>query len=506
MSNSPVPPESHRSPDIATLFRDAVQAHQAGRLGQAERGYLKVVEIDPRHAEAIHYLGVLAYQANDFRDAVRIIAESLAITPSNPAAWSNFGLALERLARFDEAIASYDRALALKPEYPEALYNRGNALRELGRLEESLASYDQALAQRAGLVETLVNRGRTLAELGRLEDALDSYDRALALAPHLPAAQLNAAVTRLALGDFERGLPLYEARWSEAQLQAAARIFTAPQWDGVEPVSGATILLHAEQGLGDTLQFCRYATVLAAQGARVILEVQPPLVSLLQTLAGVAAVVARGAELPEFDLHCPLLSLPLACGTTLGSIPAAVPYLHADPARVTRWRERLDGRRPGLRIGLISSGNPQYNKDRNRSVPLARFEPLFTVDRDFISLQKEFREEERDVLRRRADRIRSFADELSDFTETAALIDCMDLVIAVDTAGAHLAGALGKPLWLLLPFAPDWRWLRDRTDSPWYPTARLFRQPARGDWDSVISAIGDALAGWHPPAAAGLSR
>jgi hypothetical protein len=232
----------------------------------------------------------------------------------------------------------------------------------------------------------------------------------------------------------------------------------------------------------------------------VILEVQPSLVTLMRSLDGVAAVLARGDALPEFDLHCPLLSLPLACGTRLETIPASPAYLRAEPQRVAAWRARLDARpqaEPGPRIGLICSGNPQYNKDRQRSVPLARFEALFAPGRDFVSLQKEFREEDREVLRRRADRMRSFADEIGDFADTAALIDCMDLVIAVDTAGAHLAAALGKPLWLLLPFAADWRWLRGRTDSPWYPTARLFRQPRRGDWDSVLAAVGAALDEWR---------
>lgn len=485
------------SPEVVARFKEAVALHQSGRLGAAEAAYRQIIELDPTHAEAIHHLGVIAYQAGHYQDALRIIRDSLRLNPRNPGALSNYGLALERVQRFEEALAAYDRALELKPAYPEALYNRGNALRELDRLEEALASYDKALIHRPKYVEAHVNRGRTLADLGRLQEALSAYDRALALAPDLAAAQLNQAVARLALGDFPQGLPQYEARWFDEQLAGVARTFMAPQWDGFESVAGSTILLHAEQGLGDTIQFCRYAPLLAAQGARVILEVQPALVSLMQTLEGVDKVLAQGESLPEFDLHCPLLSLPLAFGTTLETIPAEVPYLRPDPARVAIWQARI-GSRPraaGRHIGLISSGNPRYNKDRSRSVPLHQLEPLLTCDCDFVSLQKEFREEERDVLRRRADRIRSFAEELTDFAETAALIACLDLVIAVDTAGAHLAGALGKPLWLLLPYAPDWRWLRDRTDSPWYPTARLFRQPQRGDWESVVAELAAALRG-----------
>jgi Flp pilus assembly protein TadD len=481
---------------LAGLCARAVALHQQGQLGAAERLFIEIVERDPRHADAIHHLGILAFQAGDFHDAVSIIRDSLAVNPRNAAAWSNLGLALERSGRAEQALVAYDRALALKPAYPEAHYNRGNALRELDRLEEALASYDAALAHRRDYLEAQVNRGRTLRDLGRLAEAVAAYDAALRLRPGFPPAELNQAFARLALGDFARGLPQFEARWHDGQLAGATRTFPVPLWDGREPLDGTTILVHAEQGLGDTLQFCRYVPVLAGRGARVVLEAQGPLVGLLRGLGGASAVVARGEPLPGADFHCPLLSLPLACGTTVDTIPREVPYLSAPAERVRHWESRLGPRRHsarGLRIGVAWSGNAAYRNDRQRSLPLAALGPLFGADADIVSLQDHLREEDKAAFRANADRIRSFAEDLTDFTETAALASCMDLVVTADTAAAHLAGALGRRAWIMLPFAADWRWLDGRTDSPWYPAARLFRQPRRGDWAAVAGAVRAAL-------------
>lgn len=486
---------------VAARFARAVALHRQGRPAAAERLLIGIVEEDPRHAGAIHHLGILAFQAGDFHDAASIIRDALAIDPRNAAAWSNFGLALERTGRPGQAVGAYDRALALKPAYPEAHYNRGNALRELERLDEALQSYDEALRHRPDYLEAHVNRGRTLRDLGRLAEAVAAYDEALRLRPGFPPAELNQAFARLALGDFARGLPQFEARWQEGQLAGAARTFPAPLWDGAESLAGATILVHAEQGMGDTLQFCRYVPLLAARGARVVLEAQPPLTGLLRGLPGAAAVVARGEALPEADFHCPLLSLPLAFGTTLATIPVGVPYLAAAPDRVRHWEARLGPRRHsarGHRVGLAWSGNAAYRNDRRRSMPLEALVPLFGADVDLVSVQDHVREDDRPVFRANADRMRSFADELTDFTETAALAACMDVVVTVDTAAAHLAGAIGRPLWLMLPFAADWRWLTGRADSPWYPTARLFRQPRQGDWGAVVAAVRAALDAAEP--------
>lgn len=483
--------------DLAERFRRAVELQRAGRLGAAERIFLDILEADPRHADAIHHLGVLAFQAGDFADAASVIHDSLVLKPGNAGAWSNLGLALERLERPAEALVAYDRALSLKAAYPEAHFNRGNALRELDRLEEALAAYDAAVAERPGFAEAHVNRGRTLRDLGRLAEAVSAYDAALGLQPGLPTALLNQSFALLAQGDFARGLPQFEARWQQAQLAAAAREWSCPRWDGTQPLAGATVLVHAEQGLGDTLQFCRYARLLAQRGARVILEVQPALAGLLGDVAGVAGVVPRGAGLPGADFHCPLLSLPLALGTTVDAIPGEVPYLAASPRQVAAWQERLGPRRHsprGLRIGLAWSGNPAYLNDRQRSMALDTLMPLWGADAELVVLHERLREADLATFRANADRLRSFFDELTDFTATAALVQCMDLVVTVDTAAAHLAGALGKPTWILLPFAADWRWLTGRNDTPWYPTARLFRQSRRGDWGGVVADVAAALA------------
>jgi len=296
----------------------------------------------------------------------------------------------------------------------------------------------------------------------------------------------------LSLGDFAAGWPAYEARWQVGWLATQRRSFAAPRWRGSEALAGKTILLHAEQGLGDTLQFVRYAPLLAARGADVVLEVQAPLVRLLSGLRGVAAVVARQAPLPRYDFHCPLLSLPLACGTTLQTIPAEVPYVAPADADVAVWRARLPQGRP--RIGLAWSGERSHDNDFNRSMRLATLLPLLDLpDVAFVSLQHEVRAEDAALLHGRSDVVQ-IGPSFQDFADTAAAIAALDAVIAVDTAVAHLAGAMNAPLFLLLPFAADFRWLRERTDSPWYPSARLYRQPRFGEWDSAVTVLRQELA------------
>jgi hypothetical protein len=324
--------------------------------------------------------------------------------------------------------------------------------------------------------------------LGRLDEARASFDRAVGIRPDFAQARWNRAQAMLLAGDFAQGWREHEWRLkAHPELQ---RAFAQPLWLGEVPLDGKTILLHAEQGLGDTLQFCRYAPLVAARGGRVVLEVQKPLVDLMRDLPGVAAVVARGEPLPDFDLHCPLLSLPLAFGTRLDTIPAQMPYLGAPAERAAGWEARLT-KRP--RIGLVWSGNAGHKRDRARSIPLYALMPVFDLDAaTFVSLQKEARAADAAVLKQTAKLI-DVGAELETFADTAALIRQLDLVIAVDTSVAHLAGALGKPLWLLLPAAPDWRWLAGREDSPWYPTARLFRQTVTRAWGPVVARVRAAL-------------
>jgi hypothetical protein len=372
-------------------------------------------------------------------------------------------------------------------------------LQELRRFDEALASYDRSLVLRPGFAEAHSNRGNALQELRRFDQALTSYDRALTLKPNLADGHFNAAVCRLLLGDFARGWQQLEWRWDTAQLRTVKRHFPQPLWTGGNDVAGKTILLHAEQGFGDTIQFCRYVPRVAEQAGHVILEVQQPLRGLMSTLSGAAQIVSRGEALPAFDLHCPLLSLPLAFGTRLETIPSRTPYLSAPPEKTSAWRDRL-GNRERPRVGLVWAGDPRKSLpganriDRQRSLQFDQLAPVLQVrDCEFYSLQKG--DDALGQLHRSAldHRVIDWSADFHDFSDTAALIENLDLIIAVDTAVAHLAGALGKPLWLINRHNTCWRWLLDRDDSPWYPTARLFRQDATREWDSVMARVQAAL-------------
>jgi Tfp pilus assembly protein PilF len=470
--------------DVDSMLREAVALHRAGRFAEAEPLYLALLREDPHHFDAMHLLGVVRQQQGRHADAVDLIGRALALRPNDPAALSNRGLSLSALGRAHEALASCDQALRLKPDYADAHNNRGLALAALRRPAEALKSYEAALALAPSHIDALNNRGIALFDFNRRDEALTCFDRVLALEPDHAHAHWNKAQVLLLAGDFARGW--IEHEWRFASNPVLGRSFAQPFWHGDTSIEGKTILLHAEQGLGDTIQFCRYAPMVAAHGARVVLEVQRPLVELMRTLDGPADVVARGDALPAFDLHCPLLSLPLAFGTEFATIPARTPYLTA-PAR--DWDSRLGVKRP--RIGLVWSGNPGHKRDAARSIPFYALMPVLDADATFVSLQKDVRSSDAAVLKQT--KIVDVADELSTFADTASLIAGLDLVISVDTSVAHLAGALGKPLWLLLPQVPDWRWLMDRDDSPWYPTARLFRQDATRAWGPVVARVRDAL-------------
>ena len=405
---------------------------------------------------------------------------------------SNRGNALYELKRFEEALASCDRALTLRPDYAEALLNRGAILHELKRFDEALASYDRVLMLRPDYADAFRNRGWTLNELKRFEEALASYDRALLLRPDYAEAHFNEACCRMLTGDFGRGWEKNEWRWETGQARNTKRNFAQPLWVGSNEITGKTILLHAEQGFGDTIQFCRYVPLVAQRAARVIVEVQRPLHGLMCTLPGATQIVSRGDPLPDFDMHCPLFSLPLAFGTRLETIPSRVPYLTPSGAHLEKWKQRLPAS-GGARVGISWAGNPKFRTDFNRSIGLRPLLPLLAqTDVQFFGLQKDLREGDREILRQRP-QIVHLGDEIESFDDTAAIISLMDLVISSDTSIVHLAGALGKPVWILLQFVPDWRWLLDREDSPWYPTARLFRQDDTREWGNVIERVHAAL-------------
>lgn len=462
-----------------------------GLLDEAVESYRRAIGQDPAFADAHFNLGTLLLRMNRAAEAVLAFDAAIALRPDNLDAWVNKGNALRDLGKNDEAVRAYDQAIAFAPHRPEAFNNKAAAFLEMGQVEAALDCFERAIAMDPQASTYHLGKAGALRKLGRLDDALASFDRAIALAPQDVDAHSSRSLCRLLQGDLRQGFEEYEWRWQSADLADSRPSYPQPLWLGRESIAGKRILLRWEQGLGDTIQFARYAALLGERGAHVILVVQPPLLPLFQRLAGGGELLAEGAPLPPFDLHCPLLSLPLALGTDLNSIPSAPRYIFADPDKVAAWARRLGPqRRP--RIGLAWSGRPEHRHDGSRSIALETLLSAFPGGFELVVLQKEIREADQRVLDSRPE-IRHFASDLVDFSDTAALCECMDLVVSVDTSIAHLAGALGKPLWVLLPFLPDWRWLMARSDSPWYPSARLFRQPRPDAWSNVLAALRQRL-------------
>ncbi len=514
-------------PDHAkALHNRGLSLHQLRNFEQALASYNKALAIPPAYAEAMYSRGTTLKELKRYDEALESYDGALVIQPNNADAHINRGNVLKALKRFDEALASYDRALASRPNYVEALsnrglvlhetksfeqalkcydqalavqpdhaevlYNCGNTLRELNRFEEALAYYDKALASRPDFAGALFNRGLTLHDLGRFEEALLDYSQASAAKPDLVDVHFNEAICRLLIGDFDRGWEKYEWRWQSNQTGATKRNFVQPMWLGHDDIADKTILLHTEQGFGDTIQFCRYVRLVAEKTPNVFLEVQPPLKRLLSGVKGARIVLARGEPLPHFDMHCPLLSLPRVFATRLETIPADEPYLSASTTHSKKWGLKLLKSR-SIRVGINWAGNPNFRGDPNRSIGLSPMLPLLSCHGvKFFSIQKDLRVGDLEVLRDNP-HITHLGEQIETFEDTAAIISSLDLVISSDTSVAHLAGALGKPVWILLQYVPDWRWLLEREDSPWYRTARLFRQDETRAWGGVIARVRDAL-------------
>ncbi len=463
------------------------------RHAEALASYDRALALAPGLAPAHYNRGGLLATLDRNDEALPNLDRALAANPDNVPALNNRGAVLFRLRRYEEAVASYDRALALCPDYAEARSNRGAALTELGRCEQALEDFAHALRLVPNFVDALYNRGNALLALARVEEALRSYAAALALAPEDPDANFNDALARLCVGDFRDGWRKYKYRWDRRRNAVVRPVFDRPMWRGEKPLHGKTVLLVGEQGMGDVIQFVRYAPLVAALGARVLLRVHPSLTDLMATVPGISRVIADGALLPDFDLYCPLMSLPEAFATELATIPASVPYIRPQPDRIATWQRRLpqNGR---LRVGICWAGSAEHMNDRNRSIPLERFAAILSVPGiDFVSVQKEVSEAQAAILR--AHGANQLGQEFTDFSDTAAVVAMLDLVIAADTSVAHLAGAMAKAVGLLVPFAPDFRWMLDRTDTPWYPTMRLFRQSAIGDWSGPLERLRQELAG-----------
>jgi tetratricopeptide (TPR) repeat protein len=519
-----------RAPADAVLyFAMGAAAAMLGKTCEAKAAYFKALQCRPKFAEVHLSLGNLLYNEGDFAGAAAGYARAIAARPEYGKAHCNLGNALSALGQYAEAAACYERALALDPDAVAARHNLGNALlhrrdyrraeecfREVLRLApcgaehhnslgnallqqrrdvEAEACYARALQLEPEYAAAHINLANTLLQLGRAEEMKLHYRRGVELDPTSAGGQYNLALACLREGNYREGWQRHESRWDFRELHLPRRGFAQPQWRG-EALDGAAILLHAEQGLGDTLQFARYVPLVAKRGGRVVLEVQPPLRRLLLGLGGAVRVLARGDPLPAFAWQCPLMSLPVAFDTTLESIPSAAPYLQADAAAVSAAWQRFPRRGETLRVGLAWAGNPRHKSDQQRSITLEQLAPLADVRvsdvRGAVFFSLQFGPAAAQIAQARFPLVDA-CSRSQDFAATAAVAATMDLVISVDTSVAHLAGAMGLPVWVMLPHLADWRWLERREDSPWYPTARLFRQPAPGDWTSLVEAMREAL-------------
>ncbi len=547
-----------RAGSVDVVFNLATAFADLGRRGEAEATYRQVLELAPRHAEAHINLAVIRAEQGDVGQAVELLRHAVRLRPDIARAHQNLGVAHCQLGQFDEAERCLREALRLQPGYADAWYNLGSVLGNLGRPEESIASYRCALEQRPehhgacnnlglalsqsrpgealvllqhairlrpGAVESHNNLGLAFAALGRFaeaeaayhealrldprhveahnnlgnackeqgrfEEAFACYGLALALNPESASTQHNRALALLQSGDYEQGWAAYEWRWRRKNQKG--RSFRQPRWQG-QPLEGKSILLWCEQGLGDTIQFIRCARLVKERGGRVLVECPGCLVPLLSSCAGIDQFVAEGAALPEFDVQCPLMSLPGVLGTTLSTVPGEVPYLHAEAERLRHWQARLKAL-SCFKFGVVWQGNPQFQWDRFRSIPLRALAPLAEVPGvRLINLQKGPGKEQ---LRGNGFAVTELVDELDEnggaFLDTAAIMTGLDLVVTSDTATAHLAGALGVPVWVALSAVADWRWLRDRDDTPWYPSMRLFRQTELGAWGPVFTRMAEQL-------------
>jgi tetratricopeptide (TPR) repeat protein len=461
---------------------------QLGRPDEAHASYNTAISVNSGFAKAYLHRGALRQQLGQHGGAAADYRQAIALRPDyagDPNIHFNRGSCLSDLKEWAGAIESYQGAIALRPDYADAHCNLGHAQQEAGLADAAMESYGRALQLNPGLSIALNNRGNLFRSRHQFDQAAQDFRQALTLDPNSVQAHYNLGIVALTRGDFATGWGEYEwRRLIEEAKAASARKFPQPEWRGDTSLEGKRILLHAEQGLGDTIQFCRYTAVVAGLGAHVILEVPPSLVGLLENVAGVSELVVAGGPMPPTDYQCSLMSLPGALKTTLETIPCQVPYLRADPGKVARWHETL-GPRTRPRVGLTWSGNPKHRDDRHRSIKLAQWMDLLPDECQYFCLQTEVREDDQRIMESNR-KITSVAES---FTETAALIETLDLVISVDTSLAHLSAALGRTTWILLPFSPDWRWMLERRDTPWYPTATLYRQPAPGDWRSVLTEV-----------------
>ena len=470
---------------IEALNQQGLSLLQQGQFAAGAALLQQSLAQNTKQPEVSYNLGYALQQLGRLEEALGAYTQAVVLMPDDLDAVMSRGRVRASLRQFEGAAADFAKATRLVPQSPDAWNNLGNVLLDLERESDAIAAYDKALVLRPNFAQALFNKGKALGALERYTEAAAAYESALALNPQYEEAKWHLSWVKLVLGDFTQGWPLFEARWTVPQLGNQRRYPQLPQWLGKESIAGKSILLYAEQGLGDTLQFCRYVPVLQALGAKVSLAVQAPLVSLLAGQWPDVPVAESFADMSSFDLATPLMSLPLALGTMLETIPASVPYIQASDAVPAAASGRP-------RVGLVWSGSAGHKNDKNRSMALSVLAPLFELPVDWVCLQPDVRESDRAWLAAHPEVVLN-QPALTDFAETARIIAGLDWVVTVDTAVVHLAGALGKAVWLLLPTGPDYRWLLERADSPWYPTARLFRQSARGDWAGVVQRLCEAI-------------
>jgi tetratricopeptide (TPR) repeat protein len=446
-----------------------------------------VLKLNPRHWDAAYRSGFLLHRLERPAEALFYFDLSDRLQPNQAVILEMRAIALHKLKRFEEALADNRRAHVLNPENADTCNNIGAILQLLGRDEEALSWFDRALELRPDYIVAFTNKASSLQSFHRFDEAFAIYHHMKTIDPGNAQADWDLSLLHMLTGNFEAGWAGREARWKAHSVVYPK--LSEPMWLGKESIEGKTILICSDEGLGDSIQFARYVPMVAARGARVILVVDDAMYPLLSTLSGVAQSCSKSASmLPAFDMHCPMSSLPLAFGTRLDTIPSDISYLPAPAeSRVQSWEDRL-GPHNKLRVGLVWSGNPNHSNDHNRSVPLRTLSRILDVDASFVSLQKDLKPDDETALREWTDIIDLTAD-LADFNETAALVSCLDLVITVDTSVAHLAAALGRTTWILLPYLPDYRWLLNRDDSPWYPTVRLFRQTATREYADVLDRV-----------------
>jgi tetratricopeptide (TPR) repeat protein len=459
------------------------------RFDEALSSYDKAISIKGDYAEAFNSRGTVLEELKRLEEALSSYHKAISINKDFTESYYNRGNVLHKLKRLEEALSSYDKSISLHEDYAEAYSNRGLVLQDLKRLEEALSSYDKAISLHEDYAEAYSNRGTVLEELKRLDEALSSYEKAISINKDYAEAYWNSSICYLLAGNFNEGWARYEWRWQSKSISKTAGIrkFSQPLWLGTEVLKDQTIFLYAEQGLGDTIQFSRYVSLVAGLGAKVVLEVQPSLVKLLSYLEGISQIISKGDKLPNFDYQCPLMSLPLAFKTELKTIPSVSKNISTDEKKVEKWQAIL-GEKTKPRVGIVWSGAVNHKNDLQRSLKLSQLITHLPSDYEYLSLQKEISDVDKEVLIECC-KIKHFGDDLKDFTDTAALCELIDIVISVDTSVAHLAGTLGKNTWVLLPYSPDWRWLLDRNDSPWYSSVKLYRQEKINDWESALVNI-----------------